>query len=407
MRLAVLLMPAVPDGDKRAVGAQSPGRPPAVPSPVAAGRGARAGAVRATRGKRKARRTRPVDDREKAAEDEKAKTSVARKGWRGMNHPESTRLTNHPESTRFHEFFFGPTREQRRLLREGVLHKSGGKFVPVVPETEGEASSPKGSLRGGASMAELGPALHGAAVEPGRGPRAGGAGVPTFAVPPWMSSSLAERAVRADEAGDPSPEADVALPSAISPRPSKDVGGSLTPGGSKGLAKSPRAKLRRKPPVPTTNNRAPVERAAQSGPASPANAALSDPPSDVIEKPLEVEALPARPLAPARKLASPRLGAERKVGSPRGTERARWTPKRGKTRNVGGPDRWGRRPSVRFGAEDCTLEVLNMDDDLIIPDEPRVVRRKFNIAQVQWEPPRRTEDLRLGIDDLEPPGPKR
>ena len=46
-----------------------------------------------------------------------------------------------------------------------------------------------------------------------------------------------------------------------------------------------------------------------------------------------------------------------KVGPPRGTERARWTPKRGKTRNVGGPDRWGRRPSVRFGAEDCTLEV--------------------------------------------------
>ena len=78
------------------------------------------------------------------------------------------------------------------------------------------ARSPKGSLRGGASMAELGPALHGAAVEPGRGPRAGGAGVPTFAVPPWMSSSLAERAVRADEAGQPPPSLSNPSPHIIS-----------------------------------------------------------------------------------------------------------------------------------------------------------------------------------------------
>lgn len=63
---------------------------------------------------------------------------------------------------------------------------------------------------------------------------------------------------------------------------------------------------------------------------------------------------------------------------------------------------------MRFGVQDCNLEVLNMDDDLEIPDEPRVVRRKFNLAQVHWEPPRRNEDLRLGIDDiLGPPGLKR
>jgi hypothetical protein len=63
---------------------------------------------------------------------------------------------------------------------------------------------------------------------------------------------------------------------------------------------------------------------------------------------------------------------------------------------------------VRFGVQDCNLEVLNMDDDLIIPDvTPRVMRRKFNIGQVHWEPPRRNDDLRLGIDDLEVPDPKR